>query len=64
MTYVLDSTGLNLQKHCRRIHLIEIASNLGSLGQSLGRVRRLDNSYDVIYLYEYYVKGIFDDRSV
>ena len=64
MTYVLGSTGLNLQKDCRRIHLIEIASNLGSLGQSLGRVRRFGNPYGVIYLYEYYVEGTFDDRNV
>ena len=64
MIYVLNLTNLNLQKHCRRIHLIEIVSNLGSLKQSLDRVRRLDNLYNVIYLYEYYMKETFDDRSV
>lgn len=44
--------------------MIESAHNLGVLTQALGRVRRLGNPSEVVYLYEYYVESTFDDLSV
>lgn len=64
ITYVLGATGLNLQKDCRRIHMIEVASNLGIFAQALGRLRRFGNPFAIVFLYEYYVEGTFDDRNV
>lgn len=64
MTYAVGSTGLNLQKDCKRVHCLKGANNLGILSQSLGRVRRLGNPNDIVYIYEYFVKGTFDDRNV
>lgn len=64
MTYAVGSTGLNMQRKCRRVHVIEAAHNLGVLTQALGRVRRLGNPSEVVYLYEYYVENTFDDKSV
>lgn len=64
MTYAIGSTGLNMQKRCRRVHVVESAHNLGVLQQALGRARRLGNPFDVVYLYEYFVENTFDDRAV
>lgn len=64
ITYAIGSTGLNLQKDCHRVHLVEGATNLGTLGQSIGRVRRLGNPSSVVYVYEYYVNGTFDSKNV
>lgn len=43
---------------------IESGHSLGVLARAPGRVRRLGNPSDVVYLYEYYVEGTFDNRSV
>jgi len=60
----VGSTGLNMQKRCRRVHLIGSAHSLGFLRQAFGRVRRLGDPWDVVYLYEYCVENTFDDRTV
>ena len=62
--YTFKSAGLNLQKNCHHTHLLEGAANLGTLAQAAERARRFGNPSPVVYLYEYYVPGTFDDKNV
>lgn len=64
MTYAVGSIGLNLQYRCWNAHVVESAHNLGTLGQAVGRARRLGNPSPVVHLYECYVAGTFDDKMV
>ena len=64
MVYAVASVGLDLQHDCWRIHAFEIAVDLGTLEQAIGRVARLGNPSTVVYLYEYVTKGTFDDKAV
>ena len=64
MTYAIKATGLNLQKNYHRVHLIKETTNFETLSQALKRYRRLGNPSLVVYVYEYYVDGTFDNKNV
>ena len=64
MTYAVGSTGLSLQHNCRRVHMLEAPYNEGIMSQALGRVRRLNNPFPVVFVYEYFVQNTIDDQIV
>ena len=63
MTYAVAGIGHNIQEDCRRLHAIEIGHNLSVLAQALGRILRLGNPADVVYLFEYMMMKTFDDKA-
>lgn len=63
-TYACASTGLDLQTRCWRVHLFELAHNTGISAQAIGRVRRLGNPSEVVFVYEYSVKDSFNEKQV
>ena len=64
MTFAVGGTGLNLQERCFRVHIFESTTNLGIINQAIGRVTRLGNPSNVVYVYEYYVGGTMDDLAI
>ena len=62
--FAVGAIGLNLQQRCRRVHIVESAHNDSTLGQAIGRTRRLGNPNSVVYIYQYYIGGTFDDVIV
>ena len=62
--YVVGATSFNLQKNCHRVYLIEKITNLEILNQVLRRYKRLNNLNSIIYIYKYYVDGIFDNKNI
>ena len=64
MTFAVGGTGLNLQERCFRVHIFESTTNLGIINQAIGRVRRLGNPSNVVYVYECYVGGTMDDLAI
>ena len=66
--FAVGATGFDLQHRCRRVHIVESAqidSTLGqALGQAIGRTRCLGNPSSVVYVYQYYIGGTFDDVIV
>ena len=62
ITYTIETINLNLQKDYYKIYIIEFVTNLNMKIQNVKRVRRLKNSSFIVYMYQYYVKNIFDDK--
>ena len=62
--FAVGATGLNLQERCHHVHIIESAHNDSTLAQGIGRTRRLGNPNSVVYVYQYYIGGTFDDMIV
>ena len=62
--YALASTGLNLQKDCWRVHCVESSHNLGIREQAIGRVCRMGNPSEFVWVTEYFIPDTFDDRAM
>ena len=62
--FAVRATGLNLQQRCRRVHIVESAHNDSTLSQAISHTRRLGNPNSVVYVYQYYIDGTFDDVIV
>ena len=60
----MAGTGLNLQNMCWRVHIFESSTNLGVIYQAIGRVRRLGNPNDIVFVYEYSAQGTLDDIKI
>ena len=64
MIYVVTFVDLNFQYDCFRIHVFEIVVDLNILKQAIKRIARLKIFSKIIYLYEYVIKNIFDDKTI
>ena len=64
MFYTFATIEINFQKNCCHVHVLKIAHNLFILTQIIDRVRRFENQIKWIYLYEYIIFEIFDDRAI
>ena len=62
--FVVGATGLNLQQRCWCVHIVDSAHNESNLSQAIGSTRRLGNLNSVVYVYQYYIGGTFDDVIV
>lgn len=63
VTGAAGGTGLNLQKRCFHVHILETPFNESMKVQQIGRVRRYGCRSGVVYVYEYSVQGAFDGEQ-
>ena len=63
LTGVAGGTGLNLQKRCFHVHILETPFNESMKVQQIGRVRRYGCGSNAVYVYEYLVQGAFDGEQ-
>ncbi len=61
-SYLVSGVGLNLQKACWYVHLLDLAPSREAQAQAAGRTYRLGQGHDVRVI-EYFVTGSFNERT-
>ena len=55
---------VDLQKRCRHMHFYELSMNINVENQCIDRMRRIENSWNVVYVFKYFVTKTIVSRSV